>query len=78
MSDFTKEDAQWAMQVITCREIVKSINDFGVTDFQRIKIIELIGLELEKREDSLAVTEVAKKLLESRESDNNQQRRILT
>jgi hypothetical protein len=78
VSDFTKEDAQWAKQVITCREIVKSINDFGVTDFQRIKIIELIGLELEKREDSLAVTEVAKKLLESRESDTNQQRRILT
>jgi hypothetical protein len=78
MSDFTKEDAQWAKQVITCREIVKTINEFGVTDFQRMKIIELLGLELEKREDSLAVTEVAKRLLESRESDTNNQRRILT
>jgi hypothetical protein len=43
-----------------------------------MKIIELLGLELEKREDSLAVTEVAKRLLESRESDTNNQRRILT
>ena len=78
MSDYTSEDSEWAKQIIVCRQIVKTINEFGVNDFQRLKIIELLGLELEKREESIEVVDTAKRILEARESENKPQRRILT
>jgi len=78
MSDYTSEDSEWAKQIIVCRQIVKTINEFGVNNFQRLKIIELLGLELEKREESIEVVDTAKRILEARESENKTQRRILT
>lgn len=78
MSEHMSEDAEWAKQTIVCRQIVKTISDFGVNDFQRLKIIELLGLELENREESLAIVETAKRLFETRESETKPQRRILT
>jgi len=78
MSEYTSEDAEWAKQTIVCRQIVKTINEFGVNDFQRLKILELIGLELENREESIKIVQTIKELLESRESENKPQRRILT
>lgn len=78
MSEYTSEDAEWAKQTVVCRQIVKTINDFGVNDFQRLKIIELLGLELEKREESIEIAGAVKRLLESRESETKPQRRILT
>lgn len=78
MSDYTSEDSEWAKQIIVCRQIVKTINEFGVNNFQRLKIIELLGLELEKREESIEVVDTAKRILEARESENKPQRRILT
>ena len=78
MSDYTSEDSERAKQTIVCRQIVKTINEFGVNNFQRLKIIELLGLELEKREESIEVVDTAKRILEARESENKPQRRILT
>ena len=45
----TKEEID-ASKTIQCREIVKEILDFGVDDYQKLKIIELLGLELESRD----------------------------
>jgi len=47
-------------QTIKSREIVKEILDFGVSDFQKIKIIELLGLELEDRALMLKIVGIAK------------------
>lgn len=49
-------------ETIKSREIVKEILDFGVSDFQKIKIIELLGLELENREQMLKITKLIKSL----------------
>ena len=49
-------------QTIKCREIVKEILDFGVSDFQKVKIIELLALELEIRDHMLKIIEVSKNL----------------
>lgn len=76
MSEYIKEDAIWAKDVLVCRQIVQKINEFGVNDNQRMKIIELIGLELERREDSVSIVETVKRLTESKESENNQKRII--
>jgi len=76
VSEYIKEDAIWAKDVLVCRQIVQKINEFGVNDNQRMKIIELIGLELERREDSVSIVETVKRLTESKESENNQKRII--
>ena len=49
-------------QTIKCREIVKEILDFGVSDFQKVKIIELLALELESRDHMLKIIEFSKNL----------------
>ena len=51
-------------QTIKCRQIVKEILDFGVSDFQKIKIIELLGMELENREHMLKIVDIVKNLHE--------------
>jgi len=49
-------------QTIKCREIVREVLDFGVSDFQKIKIIELLALELESRTQMLKIVDVVKNL----------------
>jgi len=53
-------DRDWLRQVQLCREINQRINDFGVTDYQRMKLIEFLSLELESREAMLSVLEAIK------------------
>ena len=58
-------------QTIKSREIVKEILDFGVSDFQKIKIIELLSLELESREHMLKIVNLVKNL-QSTETEEKQ------
>ena len=46
---------------VQCREIVARIVDFGVSQEQIEKIISLLSLELESREDILAISEIFNK-----------------
>jgi hypothetical protein len=50
----------WLRQIQITREINQRINEYGVTDYQRLKLIEFLSLELESREAMLAVLEVVK------------------
>lgn len=52
--------SDWLRQVKICREINQKINEFGVSDYQRLKLIELLALELENRDAMLSVLEVVK------------------
>lgn len=52
--------SKWLTQMQLCREINKEINNFGVTDYQRMKLLELLALELENRDAMLAVLEAIK------------------
>lgn len=54
------EHTDWLRQIQTCREINQKINEFGVSDYQRLKLIELLALELESRDAMLSVLEVIK------------------
>jgi hypothetical protein len=54
------EYSSWLKEIQSCREINKAINDFGVTEYQRMKLIELLALELENRDAMLTVLEVIK------------------
>jgi hypothetical protein len=56
---------------LICRQIVQEILKFGVSDYQKIKIIELIGLELESREQLKMIVEVAKSCINLKDLKNN-------
>ena len=62
MSDV--ERANWAKETLVCREIVDRIRDFGIDRFRILKIVELIGLELENAEEMRSVSGLARSLLE--------------
>ena len=53
-------DSDWLRQIQVSREINQRINEHGVTDYQRMKLIELLSLELETREAMLSVLEAIK------------------
>jgi len=76
--EWSDSDKKWAKEVLTCRQIVSEISRFGVSDNQRLKIIELLALEIENRDDSLSITSVAKGIIERREIGTSEERRILT
>jgi len=50
----------WLNQIQVCREINAKINDFGVSDYQRLKLIEFLALELESRETMLSLLSIVK------------------
>lgn len=51
-----------AGHMIECRQIVKNIVEFGVTEKQKIQLIYLLSLELESRDGLNLITEAIKKL----------------
>lgn len=76
--DFSKEDAKWAKKISKCRNIVKDILDSGIDNFQKLKIIELVALELDDRDQMLNFVDLARKFLEDVEENSaeNNKRRI--
>lgn len=65
---WTKEDHDWAKEVLSCRQIVEEINRFGVNQRQRLKIIELLSLEIEDHETSVKIAKTTRDLLENIET----------
>ena len=53
-----------------CREIVREIINFGVTQNQILKIIYLLSLELENRDAMLNISEATKNEMDSSEKKN--------
>ena len=47
-------------KMVLCREIVKEIIEFGVTEAQKLQIIHLLSLELESRDKMLGITNLVK------------------
>lgn len=77
--EYSKENFEWAKKTSVCRQIIKSINDFGVDEYQRVKLIELLGLELNDRSDMLSIVEPSRKILENIiQNKNQQQGKIIT
>jgi hypothetical protein len=64
-----------AENTLMCRNIVKEILDFGVNEFQKLKIIHLLSLELEDRDKMKKVSNLTKKLLNDK---NNKSNKLIT
>jgi hypothetical protein len=63
-------------KIMQCREIVSEILKFGVDEFQKAKIIQLVSLEMENRDFMLRVAECYR--LFDEEEENNSENKILT
>jgi hypothetical protein len=77
--DFSKDDAKWAKKLNQCRNIVRDISEMGIDSFQKIKLIELLALELDNREHMMDLVKPARRILESidnKETTENSKRRI--
>jgi hypothetical protein len=57
-------DLRWLKQVKESREIAKKILDFGVSQFQILKIIESLSLELEDGSVTLAIKDAVRTAIE--------------
>jgi hypothetical protein len=74
LSDVEKE--KWAKETLVCREVVDRIRDFGIDRFRILKIVELLGLELENIEEMRSVSGLAKGLLDG-ESESKPESKLL-
>ena len=52
-----------------CRQIVGEILNFGVDEFQKLKIIHLLSLELEDRGKLLEISNICKDVIEENEEE---------
>tara|TARA_Y100000034_G_scaffold74443_1_gene89552 strand:- start:588 stop:833 length:246 start_codon:yes stop_codon:yes gene_type:complete len=68
------EEEKGVEDSIQCREIVVEILNFGINEFQKMKLIYLISLELEDRDHMLEVSDLIKKLL----NEEKPQEKLLT
>lgn len=57
----TTEDELDVSDGLKCRQIVKTITEFGVTENQKLKIIFLLALELENRDHLQEITTLVKR-----------------
>lgn len=70
----TTEEETTASASLKCRQIVRSIIDFGVTEQEKLKIIYLLSLELENRDHLQDISNLAKKC----ESGEHQKSTLIT
>ena len=61
-------------KMIKCREIVKEIVTFGVSEEQKLQIIYLLSLELENRDKMLGISS----LVRGQKQDVEDKKKILT
>ena len=65
------EEEKRVEKTIQCRQIVSEILNFGVDEFQKAKIIQLLSMEMEDRDFMLMISESYKSFEESIEENNN-------
>lgn len=56
----SSETDKIAKSLQKCRQIVSELNSFGINDFERVQIINLLSLELEDRDLMSDITEIIK------------------
>ena len=66
--------AIYTEKMIQCREIVKEIIEFGVSEDQKLQIIHLLSLELESRDKMLGISSLVK----GQKQDVEDKKKILT
>jgi hypothetical protein len=77
MSENLKGDVKWLHQLQESREIVRKVLDFGVSQFQILKIIESLALEIEDRSVMLALTDAVRTAIDASEQQVKEQKELI-
>jgi hypothetical protein len=76
-NDELKGDVKWLHQIQESREIVRKILDFGVSQFQILKIIESLALEVEDRSVMLALTDAVRTAIDASEQQVKEKKELI-
>jgi len=76
-NDELKGDVKWLHQIQQSREIVRKILDFGVSQFQILKIIESLALEVEDRSVMLALTDAVRTTIDASEQQVKEKKELI-
>lgn len=76
-NDELKGDVKWLHQIQQSREIVRKILDFGVSQFQILKIIESLALEVEDRSVMLALTDAVRTAIDASEQQVKEKKELI-
>ena len=71
------KSAKWLKQLNDVKAIKKEILDFGVSQFQILKLIESLSLELEDRSIMLAIKDAVQTAMEASEIELQEQKEII-
>lgn len=77
MSENLKGDVKWLHQLQESREIVRKVLDFGVSQFQILKIIESLALEIEDRSVMLALTDAVRTAIDASGQQVKEQKELI-
>lgn len=70
-------DGRWLKQTKESREIVHKILEFGVTQYQMLKIIEILSLELEDKNTIVSIRDSIKVEIEKQEQKIKNRKEII-
>jgi hypothetical protein len=76
-NDELKGDVKWLHQIQESREIVRKILNFGVSQFQILKIIESLALEVEDRSVMLALTGAVRTAIDASEQQTKEKKELI-
>jgi hypothetical protein len=76
-NDELKGDVKWLHQIQESREIVRKILNFGVSQFQILKIIESLALEVEDRSVMLALTDAVRTAINASEQQVKEKKELI-
>tara|TARA_R100000008_G_C3504561_1_gene125441 strand:+ start:256 stop:492 length:237 start_codon:yes stop_codon:yes gene_type:complete len=69
MKKYGKTDSEkTAEESLQCRQIISEIVNFGVTEYQKLKLIKLLALELEDDKKMRKISNLIKELSGGRDS----------
>jgi hypothetical protein len=71
------KNSKWLKQLNDVKIIKKEILDFGVSQFQILKLIESLSLELEDRSTMLAIKDAVQTAIEVSEIELQEQKEII-
>lgn len=76
--DVSVQERNDAAASFVARQIAAEVMNYGVSQFQLLKLIETLALELEKREVMLEIVEIVNKALGNDESQDLGSTEIIT
>lgn len=71
------KNSKWLKQLKEVREIKKEILDFGISQFQILKLIESLSFELDDRSVMLAIKDAVRTPIEASETELQEKKELI-